>query len=139
MPRALQLLTLASALAAACALPACSSDDTYQEQHAFVDSASRSCQVALEKTSPSSPSVGSSISCDGLARECSDESTSCFVLSLDTETRLLRNCPACCKGTASSFFNDDCSGLTCVSDSDCVYAEATCVEGLCGCPSGYCE
>ena len=139
MPRALPLSNLVALLAAISALGACSSDDTYKEQHAFVDSASRSCQATLEKTSPSSPSVSSSITCDGLARECSDESTSCFVLSLDTETRLLRNCPACCKGTASSFFNADCSSLACASDSDCVFAEATCVEGLCGCPSGYCE
>ena len=139
MLRALPLFAIGTMLAAGCALAACSSDDTFEELHAFTDSASRSCEAQLVKTSPTSPSVGQSISCDGTGRTCSDQSASCFVLSLDTETRLLRNCPACCKGAASSFFNDECSSLVCESDADCVYAEATCVEGLCSCASGYCE
>lgn len=139
MLRASPLLVISTSLAVCCALSACSSDDTYKEVHAFTDGALRSCEATLEKTSPSSPSVGQTVGCEGAGRACSEQSTSCFVLSLDVETRTLRNCPACCKGAASSFFSEECSSVVCATDADCVYAEATCVEGVCSCASGYCE
>lgn len=138
MLRALSL-PLAITLTTLTTLVGCSSDDTYKEKHAYTDEAGRSCTATLEKTSSSSPSVGQSVACDGAGRTCSESSTSCFVLSLDSTTRTLRNCPACCSGSASSFYNADCSNLVCSSDSDCVYAEAACVEGHCECASGFCE
>ncbi len=139
MLRAPSLLPLAITLTTWTALIACSSDDTYKEQHPYTDEDGRSCTATLEKTSSSSPSVGQSVNCAGEGRTCSEHSTSCFVLSLDSASRTLRNCPACCSGSASSFYNDDCSNVVCVTDSDCVYAEATCVEGQCTCASGFCE
>ena len=52
MLRALPLFAIGTMLAAGCALAACSSDDTFEELHAFTDSASRSCEAQLVKTSP---------------------------------------------------------------------------------------
>lgn len=132
--------TTRSATWLALLLSACSSDDdTIKERHDYQDSAGRSCQATLEKTSPGSPSINQTVSCDGEPRACSGESSACFVLSVDGETAEIRNCPACCKGNSSSFVGAECSVLACQQDSDCVYADATCQGGLCLCPGGYCE
>ena len=122
------------------ALLACSSGKpTTQEQHDFSDASGRVCQATLDKTSPGAPAVKESVSCDGAAAQCSSESSPCFQLSIDRDSYAVRNCPACCKGTASSFAAVDCSPVVCAVDSDCVYAQAKCLNGACSCPSGYCD
>lgn len=119
---------------------ACSSDDaTVTESYQFQDRAGRTCQATLEKTSPSSPSVNQSVSCDGVPKSCSGEASACFVLSVDAESEEIRSCPACCKGNSSSFVGSECAALVCETDRDCVYAEASCEAGSCRCPGGYCE
>ena len=118
----------------------CSSDDdTIKERHDYQDNSGRSCQATLEKTRAGSPSISQSVSCDGEPKACSGESSACFVLSVEPMSEAIRNCPACCKGSSSSFVDDDCSAVVCQTDSDCVYAEAECLAGLCSCPGGYCE
>lgn len=121
-------------------LGCCSSDnDTVEETYAFSDGAGRDCQATLEKTSRGSPSISQSVSCAGEGRECSAESRPCFVLSVDSQSDEIRNCPACCKGNSSSFVGADCSSVVCESDADCVYAEASCELGTCLCAGGSCE
>jgi hypothetical protein len=132
MPRAWPWLLLSCA--------ACSSDDdTVKETYAYSDDTGRTCQATLEKTSPGSPSINQSVTCDGGGKECSAESEPCFVLSVDSDTEAIRNCPACCKGNSSSFVGSQCSIVVCETAADCVYAKADCVSGLCSCPGGYCE
>lgn len=119
---------------------ACSSDDdTVKESHDFSDGAGRSCQAVLERTSATSPVVSSSVACDGAGKACSSESTPCFQLSVDPESALLRNCPACCKGSSSSFIGSECSPVTCEVDDDCVFPDAACEDGACSCAGGHCE
>ena len=134
---------LGSALVAVCALcvlMACSSGgQTKPEEHDFSDDAGRACQATLERTSPSAPVVSQSVSCDSAAKQCSSESAPCFELNIDATTYQIRNCPACCKGSASSFVLADCSTVLCAADSDCVYAQAKCQTGICTCPQGSCD
>jgi len=119
---------------------ACSSDDnTIEETFAYTDSAGRACQAVLEKARPGSASLNQSVSCEGQGKSCSSESNPCFVLNVDSDTEAIRNCPACCKGSSSSFVGAECSVLVCETEADCVYGKASCVSGLCSCPGGYCE
>src|SRR5687767_10955037 len=93
---------------------ACAShDDTLKETYAYTDSNGRACQAVLEKTSPGSPSINQSVSCDGEPNTCSSESDPCFVLSVASDTEVIRNCPACCKGNSSSFVGAECSTVVC--------------------------
>jgi hypothetical protein len=130
---------LRALLALLTALACSSGKDTTAEEHAFDDARGHVCRATLEKTSPSAPSVSQSVSCEGDARQCSTEATPCFQLNVDGESTEVRNCPACCKGTASSFVASDCSSLVCENDAGCVYARARCQDGVCVCPNGYCE
>ncbi len=131
---------LRTAIFAWLAAVACSAgSDTSSEQHAFTDDAGRSCQAALEKSSPDTPSLSQSVSCDGEARQCSAESSPCFQLTVDDASQQVQNCPACCRGTASSFNSADCSRLLCKTDADCVYSRAQCLGGACVCENGLCE
>jgi len=119
---------------------ACSSGKaTSDELHDFNDGAGRACHAKLAKTSPTSPPVSESVSCEGESKQCSAESKPCFELSIDRETFEIKNCPACCRGSASSFASTDCSAVLCASDADCVYRQAKCVEGACSCPGGFCD
>jgi hypothetical protein len=123
-----------------CLSLACSSGKaTTREQHGFSDAVGHACQATLEKTSSSSPVVSESVSCDREAKQCSSEATPCFQLSIDRVSYAIVNCPACCKGSASSFAKADCSPLVCETDADCVYAQAKCADGACSCPTGYCD
>ena len=123
-----------------CALVACSSGKvTTTDKHDFNDGAGRTCEAALARTSPTSPPVSESVSCEGEAKQCSAESKPCFELSIDSASYEIRNCPACCRGSASSFTAADCSTLVCASAADCVFAQSQCVDGLCKCPNGFCE
>ena len=122
------------------ALVACSSGKaTTTDEHDFTDGAGRICQAALARTSPTSPPVSESVSCEGEAKQCSAESKPCFELSIDSESYEIRNCPACCRGSASSFTAADCSTLVCATAADCVYSHSQCVDGVCRCPTGNCE
>ena len=124
----------------ALAVLACSSDDdTLKETHEFVDAAGRACQATLERTSTSSPVVFSSVACDGAGKECSSESTPCFQLLVPDDMTGLLNCPACCVGASNSFVTSECSPVACEADADCIYAEATCQDGVCVCADGHCE
>jgi len=128
------------ALLLALASLACSSGKaTTDELHDFSDDKGHTCQAKLAKTSPTSPPVSESVSCDGEAKQCSAESQPCFELSVDRDSFAIRNCPACCRGTASSFVSAECSAVLCVSDADCVYRQAKCLEGACTCPNGSCD
>ena len=119
---------------------ACSSGKvTTDERHEFNDSAGHNCSATLAKTSPTSPPVSESVSCEGETKQCSAESRPCFELSIDKDSFAIENCPACCRGTASSFVSADCSPVLCASNSDCIYRQAKCVEGACTCPNGYCD
>ncbi len=131
---------LGLAFCLACAALACSSNSVTRESRDFSDAAGRACQATLEKTSTSAAAVSESVACDGQGKQCSSSSLPCFELSVTSQTDgyQIRNCPACCKGGASSFFAADCSALVCSSDSDCVFAEAKCQDGVCTCPSGFC-
>ena len=120
------------------ALSCSSDDDTLKETHDFADSAGRACQATLERTSTSSPVVFSSVACDGADKDCSNESTPCFQLSVAVGSVELLNCPACCIGDASSFITSECSQVVCETDADCIYAEATCAGGVCACADGHC-
>jgi hypothetical protein len=116
-----------------------SGNDTFNEEYVFSDEQGRSCRATLKKSSASAPSLSQSVSCEGASKQCSTEAKPCFQLSVDGEAEQVRNCPACCKGTASSFSSSDCSPLVCEADSDCVYVLAKCTGGLCICPNGRCE
>lgn len=104
-----------------------------------MDDAGRACDATLEKTSPTAPVVSESVSCDGAARQCSSESSPCFQLNVDTVSYEIRSCPACCRGSASSFSLADCSTVLCTTDDDCIYMQAKCQSGKCRCPLGYCD
>jgi len=128
------------AAALACALLGCSSGgSTKPELHDFSDDAGRACRATLEKTSPTAPVVSESVSCDRAARQCSADSTPCFELNIDTLSYQIKNCPACCKGSASSFVLADCNVVLCTTDSDCVFDQAKCDAGTCKCPQGSCD
>jgi hypothetical protein len=119
---------------------ACSSGKaTTHERHDFSDGAGRDCQAKLEKTSPDTPPVSEAVSCAGDARQCSAESRPCFELNVDRDSYEIRNCPACCSGSASSFVSADCSTIVCSVDADCVYRQAKCQDGACVCPKGNCD
>jgi hypothetical protein len=119
---------------------ACSAgSDTSSERHAFEDGAGRACEAALEKTSSSAASLSVAVSCDGDGKQCSKEAKPCFQLNVDDLNQGLYNCPACCRGSASSFVAADCSALVCETDADCVYSRARCLGGACSCPNGICE
>lgn len=135
MDRRLRRIWLSAVLALACSSGKATSD----ELHDFNDSKGRACHAKLAKTSPTSPPVSESVSCDGEAKQCSPESRPCFELNVDTETFEILNCPACCRGSASSFVSADCSAVLCASDADCVYRQAKCIEGACSCPNGNCD
>jgi hypothetical protein len=131
---------LRSALGLTCALVACSSAKvTTTDKHDFSDAAGRICQATLARTSPTSPPVSESVSCEAGAKQCSAESEPCFELSIDSVSYEIRNCPACCRGSASSFTAADCSALVCATAGDCVYTQSQCVDGFCQCPTGNCE
>jgi hypothetical protein len=118
----------------------CSSDDaTTEATYTFSDAAGRACEATLERTSTSSRVLFSAVSCDGEGKTCSSESSPCFQLSVERDGQELRNCPACCKGSSSSFVSGECSAVTCETAADCVYAEATCEEGICTCADGHCD
>jgi hypothetical protein len=122
-------------LAAACA----SSTKTTPETHAFKDQSGHTCEATLERTSPGTPPVRESVSCSTEGKQCSGEASPCFQLNVDRTSDEVRNCPACCKGTATSFVGTDCSPLVCEVDADCVYTGAVCKNSFCTCPDGYCE
>jgi hypothetical protein len=113
--------------------------ETTPEEHPFNDAQGRTCRATLEKTSPSAPSVSESVSCEGSPRACSGEATPCFELNVTTDTYAVTNCPACCRGSASSYVSEECSPVLCESDDDCIYARAVCSSGACQCPEGVCE
>lgn len=113
--------------------------ETSPEEHPFTDARGTVCRATLEKTSPSAPSVSASVSCEGGARVCSSEATPCFELSVTTDTFAVMNCPACCRGSASSYVSAECSAVLCERDEDCIYQRAVCTDGACGCPEGVCE
>ena len=83
--------------------------------------------------------MSEAVSCVGDARQCSSESSPCFELSVDHDGYAIRNCPACCLGSASSFLSADCSAIVCSVDSDCIYRQAKCQDGACVCPNGNCD
>lgn len=119
---------------------ACSSDDpTLKEPHDFRDGEGRSCRAVLERTSETSAVISSTVECDGSSKECSSESAPCFQLSVARMGTELRNCPACCKGSSSSFTSSECSPVTCADRDDCVFSDAECVDGICSCADGRCE
>ncbi|RYZ08421.1 MAG: hypothetical protein EOO73_08200 [Myxococcales bacterium] len=122
-----------------CLLACAGGKETSPEEHDFSDARGRACRATLEKTSPGSPSVSESVSCEGDTRVCSSESAPCFELSVTTDTYAVMNCPACCRGSASSFLLDECSAVLCETDEDCVYQRAVCEDGACTCPEGVCE
>lgn len=127
-------------LSAWLACVACSAGgDTISEPHAFSDGAGRVCRATLERPSPGAASLTQSVSCEGDARQCSKESAPCFQLNVDAMSAQLNNCPACCRGSASSFNSAECSALVCEIDADCVYSRAQCLGGACVCPKGICE
>lgn len=118
-----------------------SSGGTIDETRSFSDALGRTCQAKLSRTSEHAPAVSEAVSCDGAARQCSTEAHACFELSTGPkeESYPLRNCPACCSGTASSFVMSECSPVVCTTASDCVFSLATCVGGACVCPNGLCD
>lgn len=133
-----RVAALTSALS--CSLLACAGGkETSPEEHAFLDAAGRSCHATLEKTSPSAPSVSEAVSCNEGARVCSSESAPCFELNVTTDSYAVMNCPACCRGSASSYVSADCSPILCDSNADCIYQRAVCTDGACVCPNGVCE
>jgi hypothetical protein len=127
------------ALALPCLLACAGGKETTPEEHAFTDAQGRNCRATLEKTSPSAPSVKDTVSCDDGARVCSSESTPCFELNVTTDSYAVMNCPACCRGSASSYVSADCSPVLCEADADCIYQKAVCTDGACACPNGVCE
>lgn len=131
----LRIAALLAWLSLGCSSGKATSDDS----HDFNDGAGRSCRATLAKTSPTSAPVSESVTCEGETKRCSAESKPCFELSVDGESFAIQNCPACCRGSASSFVSADCSPVLCASDGDCVYRLAKCVEGVCSCPNGSCD
>jgi len=133
---------LAAGLAALCGIGACSSSgEGIKETRNFTDSQGRNCQASLRRDSAHAPAASEGVACDGASRQCSTESTPCFELSVATQEDgyVLRNCPACCLGTASSFVFADCNPVACTANADCVFALATCEAGRCVCANGECE
>lgn len=123
-------------------LGACSSTgDTLKETRDFNDSQGRVCQAKLSRTSEHAPALSESVSCDRDAKQCSAEAKPCFSLSTASkeEGYTLRNCPACCSGTASSFVSTDCSPVACSTNEDCVFSLAECQGSVCVCPGGACD
>ena len=133
--------TLGLALLLVNATLGCSSvGDPLRERRDFSDGEGRACRATLAKSSQSGPAVSESVSCDGDAKQCSAETKSCFELSVagEADAYAVRNCPACCLGTASSFAASDCTAVVCSADTDCIYARAECQDGVCVCPLGAC-
>jgi len=124
---------------AGCLLACAGGKETSPEDHAFNDAQGRACRATLEKTSASAPSVSESVSCEGERRACSAEATPCFELSVTMDTYAVMNCPACCRGSASSYVSEECSAVVCERDTDCIYQRAVCESGACVCPDGVCE
>jgi len=124
---------------AGCLLACAGGKETSPETHAFSDAQGRGCVATLEKTSASAPSVSEAVSCEGETRACSAEATPCFELSVTTDTFAVMNCPACCRGSASSYVAEECSAVVCETSEDCVYQRAVCEGGACVCPDGVCE
>jgi hypothetical protein len=124
------------------AVAACSSSgNTIEETRDFSDDQGRNCQAKLKRTSLHAPAVSDSVSCDSPSKQCSSEASPCFELSVADKANhyTLRNCPACCSGTASSFVSADCSPVVCSADTDCVFGLAQCQNGTCSCPDGVCD
>ena len=91
-------------------LGACASSGAgSEESRSFSDALGRACQAKLSRTSEHAPAVSEAVTCDSMPRECSGESHACFELSTGKKEDgyALRNCPACCLGTASSFVTAD--------------------------------
>lgn len=122
-----------------CLLACAGGKETSPEEHVFFDAEGRACRATLEKTSSDAPSVGESVSCEGRTRACSNEAAPCFELNVTTDTHAVMNCPACCRGSASSYVSEECSAVRCESDDDCIYQRAVCADGACECPDGICE
>jgi hypothetical protein len=123
-------------------LGACASSGAgIEESREFSDALGRACQAKLSRTSQHAPALSESVTCNGMARECSGESRPCFELSTGKKDDgyALGNCPACCLGTASSFVMSECSPVVCTVDADCIFGGATCEGGTCVCPSGICD
>lgn len=119
---------------------ACSSDDdTIEERHGFADADGRVCQATVEKARADAPVLSVAVECEGGSRTCSSDARSCFQLDVAPETFEILNCPACCRGAASSFFAVDCSPVTCRTAADCVYESASCTAGVCVCATGACD
>ncbi|HEX2871784.1 MAG TPA: hypothetical protein VHP33_11020 [Polyangiaceae bacterium] len=138
MPR--RLCRLRHVCLSAVLVLACSSGKaTSDELHDFNDGKGRACLAKLAKISPTSAPVRETVSCDGDAKQCSAESKPCFELNVAPDTFEILNCPACCRGSASSFVSADCSAVLCASDADCIYRQAKCIEGACSCPDGNCD
>ena len=138
--RAVPLL-LWSALFLAYVTVACSSTgDLVHEARAFNDAEGRVCSAKLAKTSQTSPAVSESVSCDSGAKQCSSDTKACFELSVagEADAYAIRNCPACCLGTASSFVTSECTTVVCSANADCIFAHAKCQDGTCVCPLGSC-
>jgi hypothetical protein len=123
-------------------LGACASSGAgIEESREFVDALGRACQAKLSRTSEHASAVSESVTCDRMPRECSGESRACFELSTGKKEDgyALRNCPACCLGTASSFAMAECSPVVCTTDADCIFGRAKCEGGACVCPNGICD
>lgn len=130
-------LALVAVLCNACS----SSGAKIEETRTFNDEQGRACSAKLTRTSEHAPAVSESVSCDRDAKQCSAEANPCFALSTANEEQgyTLRNCPACCSGSASSFVSADCSPVACDADADCIFDLARCVDAVCVCPNGVCD
>jgi hypothetical protein len=123
-------------------LGACASSGAgIEESREFVDALGRACLAKLSRTSEHASAVSESVTCDRMPRECSGESRACFELSTSKKEDgyALRNCPACCLGSASSFAMAECSPVVCSTDADCIFGRAKCESGTCVCPNGICD
>ena len=122
-------------------LGACASSGQIEESRSFGDGEGRACLAKLSRTSAHAPAVSEAVSCDQNPKQCSAEASPCFELSVADQAGgyTLRNCPACCLGTASSFISPDCSAVVCKTDADCVFGLSQCNSGACVCPGGVCE
>jgi hypothetical protein len=120
---------------------ACSSTgDLVHEARDFNDAEGRACSASLAKTSQTSPAVSEGVKCDSGAKQCSSDTKACFELSVagEADAYAIRNCPACCLGTASSFVTSECTTVVCSVNADCIFAHAQCQDGACVCPLGSC-